>query len=325
VKARSHRVRCQGVYVDKVTFDELAEDFLADYRINGRKSLVRAQRSVGHLKERFAGLSASKIDTPKIKEYIEARLESGAAPASVNRELSALKRMLNLGAKCTPPKIDRVPHIPMLKENNTRAGFFEHDEFLALREELPDYLKGFVTFAYRSGWRLSEIGGLTWAQIDREQGIARLNPGETKNDAARTLYFDEELRDVVERQWTARMRSERIIPYVFPNKAGTDRIKNFRDSWKAACARAKIGKKLFHDFRRTSIRNMVRAGIPERVAMMVSGHKTRSVFDRYNIVSDDDLRSAAEKQAAYLSKKAASVGTFSGTLSDFPTRKGLTQ
>ena len=314
-----------GIYFDKVTFDELAEDFLADYRINGRKSLVRAERSVGHLQKHLAGLPASKIDTPKIKRYIEARLEGEAAPASVNRELSALKRMLNLGAKCTPPKIDRVPHIPMLKENNTRAGFFEHDEFLVLREALPDYLKGFVTFAYRSGWRLSEIGGLTWAQVDREQGIATLNPGETKNDAARTLYLDEELRGVIEHQWKARMQSERIIPYVFPNNAGTDRIRDFRGAWKKACTKAKIGKKLFHDFRRTSIRNMVRAGIPERVAMMVSGHKTRSVFDRYNIVSDDDLRTAAEKQAAYLNEKATSMGTLSGTLTVFPTKKELTR
>ena len=69
-------------------------------------------------------------------------------PATINRELSALKRMLNMGARQTPPKVDRVPYIPMLKENNTRKGFFEHGDFIALRDKLPDYLKGFVTFAY---------------------------------------------------------------------------------------------------------------------------------------------------------------------------------
>ncbi len=71
-----------------------------------------------------------------------------ASNGTINRELSALKRMLNIGAKQTPPKVDRVPYIPMLKENNTRKGFFEYNEFLLLRDALPAYLKGFVTFAY---------------------------------------------------------------------------------------------------------------------------------------------------------------------------------
>ncbi len=307
-----------GIFFDKVRFDDLASDFLTDYRINARKSLVRAERSVGHLKRVFEGMRVVDITTPRINAYIEQRLEEGAANASVNRELSALKRMLNLGADQTPPKVDRVPHIPMLKESNVRKGFFEHGEFLALRDALPDYLKGFVAFAYTVGWRLSEISNLTWAHVDLKQGIVRLEPGETKNDEGRTIYLDEELKEVFQRQWEARKQSETLIPYVFPNKEGSDRIKDFRGSWSRACKEIEISNKIFHDLRRTAVRNMVRSGVPERVAMMISGHKTKSVFDRYNIVNDTDLRLAATKQEAYLRNL---MGTISGTVTSIGTKK----
>ena len=84
----------------------------------------------------------------------------------------------------------------MLKKNNTRKGFFEHGEFVALSDELPNYLKGFVTFAYKTGWRMSEISDLTWNQVDRDNGIVRLEPGETKNDDARTVFLDDELQKI---------------------------------------------------------------------------------------------------------------------------------
>jgi integrase len=198
--------------------------------------------------------------------------------------------MLNIGAKQTPPKVDRVPHIPMLKENNVRKGFFEHGEFNALRSALPSYLKGFATFAYKTGWRHSEIAGLKWSHVDRDNGIVRLETGETKNDDARTVYLDEELKEVITRQWEGK---KNLLPYVFLNDKETDKIKRFDKSWKKACKDAKIGKRLFHDLRRTAVRNMVRSGIPEGVAMKISGHKTRSVFERYNIVNDADLKLAA--------------------------------
>lgn len=150
-----------GVIHDRIKFDELAEDYLVDYRINGNKSLVRAEISVAHLKKHFEGYRVPLITTPKIQAYIEYRLEEGAADATINNELSVLKRMLNLGAKQTPPKVDRVPFIPMLKTNNAREGFFEYGDFLALRDVLPKYLKGFITFAYKSGWRKSEMTNLT--------------------------------------------------------------------------------------------------------------------------------------------------------------------
>jgi integrase len=137
----------------------------SNYRIND-KNIIRAELSVRHLKVEFEGMRVTAITTPRINIYIEKRLAEGAANATINRELAALKRMLNQAAKQTPPKVDRVPYIPMLKENNVRKGFFEHGDFLALRDALPYHLKGFVTFGYKVGWRISEISNLKWSQVD---------------------------------------------------------------------------------------------------------------------------------------------------------------
>ncbi len=126
----------------------------------------------------------------------------------------------------------------------------------------------------------------------------RLDPGETKNDEARTLYMDEEL-------WKEMhvLHSKRRLgcPYVFHRNGRP--IRDFRDSWETACTQANVDGRFLHDFRRTAVRNMVRAAVPERVAMKISGHKTRSVFDRYNIVSDEDLRDAARKLQDYLDQQ----------------------
>jgi integrase len=203
----------------------------------------------------------------------------------------------------------------MLKENNARKGFFEHAEFVALRDALPDHLKDFVTFAYKTGWRLSEVTGLTWNQVDLDNGIVRLESGETKNDEARTVYLDDELQEVFDHQWKTR---KNLLPYVFLNEKGTDKVKRFDKSWKTACQNAQIGKKLFHDFRRTAVRNMVRSGIPEGVAMKISGHKTRSVFERYNIVNDADLKLAAQRQEHYLQTQK---DTISSTVHDFKQKE----
>jgi integrase len=327
-----------------VTFDELAEDFLRDYRINDKKTCARAGQCVSNLKKAFEGRMVIDIDTPAIRRYIEDRMKwvckkcgekfdtggdcpfckskkvkPGAKNATINRELAALKRMLNLGAKQTPAKISHVPYIPMLKEGNTRKGFFEHGEFQALRDALPDYLKGFVTFAYKVGWRKDEISSLTWSQVDRNNWIVYLNPGETKNSEARTVYLDEELKEVFRRQWKARRKSKTLTPYVFPTWDGKRKIGDIRKVWNKACKAAKIRRRLFHDFRRTAVRNMIRAGIPERVAMMISGHNTRSVFDRYNIVSDTDLKEASAKQEIYLQSQTTTVLT---TIGHFSKKEG---
>ena len=115
-----------GSIFSKVNFNELAEGLLRDYRINQKKSLKRADLSVRTLKRHFPGMKATQITTPVIEKYILQRVDDGVANSSINRELAALKRMFNLGYKQTPPIINRVPHIPRLKENNVRKGFFEH-------------------------------------------------------------------------------------------------------------------------------------------------------------------------------------------------------
>jgi len=213
-------------------------------------------------------------------------------------------------------KVNEIPYIPMLKESNVRKGFFEYEEFIALKSVLPDYLRPVVTFAYHTGWRKGEILALTWDKVDMKRRTIRLDPGETKNEEARNLYMNDDLFKEVQGIFTQRRLS---CSYVFQHDGQP--IRKFEKAWKAACinagfcevlkdengnvVRTKKGKpmkaptKLFHDTRRTAARNMVRSGIPERVAMTITGHKTRSVFDRYNIVSDQDLREAAQKQQSF--------------------------
>ena len=155
-----------------------------------------------------------------------------------------------------------------------------------------------LNYAFKLAWKTLTTAnqeGLTWAQVDLKQGIVRLEAGETKNTEGRTVYLDDELKEIIHSQFVDRQLH---CPYVF-HRDGQP-IRDIRGSWKAGCKQTGQEGRLFHDLRRTVVRNMVRSGIPENIAMKISGHKTRSVFDRYNIVSSDDLKQAAAKQEAYL-------------------------
>ena len=101
------------------------------------------------------------------------------------------------------------------------------------------------------------------------------------------------------RLWADRKRARRFKDHVFLNATGTDRMWRFDKAWKTACKKAGVDR-IFHDYRRTAVRNMVRSGTPENVAMKITGHRTRAVFDRYNIVNEQDLKKAASRQEAYL-------------------------
>jgi integrase len=285
--------RYVGPAVERVTFDELARDFLTDYEVNGRKSLRMVRGKVSnHLIPFFGDRKAHQITTADVQTFIAQRQEEGASNGEINRELAALKRMYNLGLRAE--KIAKKPYIPKLEEDNARQGFFERWEFEAVLIRLPEYLRPLLTFAYYTGWRVhSEILPLTWDRVDLEAGTVRLYRGTTKNKDGRLIHLPQVLSDIIEHQWQEHLERYPDCSFVFHRNG--ERIKYFRRRWVRACQEASLTGKIPHDFRRTAVRNLVRAGVPERVAMQICGHKTRSVFDRYNIVSATDLKEAAKR------------------------------
>jgi integrase len=228
----------------------------------------------------------------------------------INRELTVLKRMFSLAVEAG--KLHRKPHIAMLREDNVRVGFFEREQYEAVLAHLSEAMRPVVTFAYVTGWRInSEVLTIQWRQVDLRVGEVRLDPVTTKNREGRVFYLTPELQQLLKEQRASADEIQRqknmIVQHVFfhrpVTKAGVlgylagHRISGcgFYQAWRRARTAAGCPGRIPHDFRRTAIRNMIRAGIPERVAMKLSGHKTRSVFDRYNVVSDGDLRDAARR------------------------------
>jgi len=312
----------EGKYAEvrhrRLTFAALHALVVADYEARRLRSLPRLQQLYRHLAAAFGGMRARAITAEKLVAYRDARLAAGAAPATVDLELRALLRGFRLARKQGAASLP-VPEFPDLPDGIVRQGFFERDDFDAVLREVPAYLRPPLTFAYYSGWRISEVLGLTWDRVDLAAGVARLNVGTTKSGAGRTCPFGvlPPLHALFAAQRTAttalERRTGRLVPWVFWHRDGRS-LKDFRHAWRSACDRAAhrgtgplrqlvrpaLLTCIVHDLRRTAVRNLVRAGVPEKTAMLLTGHKTRTVFDRYDIVNEADLRAGLAKVAAAL-------------------------
>ncbi len=297
--------------VGRLRFEDAAADLLNDYKVNGKKSHDNVKATVveGALAPWFGGRRMASITTADVRAYVADRQTQGYANATINRELAALKRMYTLAIQAG--KLLQRPHIPMLAERNVRKGFFERAQFDAVRNRLPATYQALVTLAYYTGWRVrSELLPLEWRQIDRHAGVIRLEPETTKNRDGRVFKYAEldELREAIEGLWLRHQALERagiLTPLVFCRQKGQP-ILTFWKRWRAACIEAGCPGRIPHDFRRTAVRNLSRAGVPDTVAMKITGHKTRSVFDRYDITSEEDLAEASRKLQAL-------TGTITGT------------
>lgn len=285
---------------ERLTFEEMAAMLEADYRLNERRSLARAALSLSHLREVFGTNVAAEIGSERISAYIARRSEEGAKPATIRRELSALRRMFTLAQE--QGRLVNAPRFPRIEERNVRTGFFEAEHLAQVLEHLPEHLAPVAVFAYLTGWRRGEIVSLRWADVDFGAGTVRLEPGTTKNGEGRVFPFRSypRLAELLEAQRQATRSFEResgsVVRHVF-HRSGKP-LSDFYGAWRAACRKAGLPGRLFHDFRRTAVRNLERAGVPRSVATKLTGHKTEAVYRRYAIVCEADLAAGVAKLAA---------------------------
>jgi len=288
-------------------FDDLLQLVRDDWRTRGRKSSLTAkggkeQAGVKRLREAFGRGEARSITASRLAAYANDRIDAGAAISTVRNDLNILKHGMTLAVK--DDLLPKRPRFPTLVPKNIRRGFFKRGDFEVLRAALPEYLRGATTLMFWSGWRSkSEVFTRQWHHVDEARGVIALEKFETKNGEGREFPYGQipELVDAIawQRRYTdeVQRRLGEIVPFVFHREGKPFNRHTYR-AWKKACKAVGLEGRRFHDFRRTAIRNLVQAAnVPEKIAMEISGHLTRSVLDRYNITDAEGRTAAVAKLA----------------------------
>ena len=293
----------RGLFTDvnqRPTFADMQARLVENYEF--KRNRTEPTRFLRRLAKFFEGDRCEEITEERIREYSLMRLKTdGAAPATLRRELAVLKRMLRLSAHRLP----RVPLVDQPRVDNARQGFFEEEDLQAILPHLSEHARNLVEFLYLTGWRSGEAFRLTWADVDWKQQSLFLRDSKNREPRIFPFKYHPRLEDVMRRQRDQVSRWELengcLCPSVFHWKGRP--IRKLRRSWTTACKRAGLHGRLLHDFRRTAVRNLIRAGVQQAIAMKITGHKTDSIFRRYLIVDEELLAQATGAVAAFLEEQ----------------------
>jgi integrase len=298
---------------NKLTYEQMRAGLLSYRRNHNQRSLVKRRNGtetiwgLDHLDAFFEGKLANQITTRTLQAFVEQRKRDGVTVATINRNLGLLRRMFRLAAPDNP--LLKIPNFAVVhfKEDHIRQGFLDAAQFNKLLAALPERLRPFVLLLYSTGVRTGEARKIQWSQVDFAEGVIRLSGKQTKNANARVLPLDDELAKMLKAE---RKKSGPVFSFT-----------SFRKAWCNACVKVGLGtldrtgenKKLNgdygkyeglipHDLRRSAVRDMIRAGVPQTVAMRISGHKTDAIFRRYDITEDKDITAASASLRAFRSR-----------------------
>jgi integrase len=219
--------------------------------------------------------------------------------------MAIVRRGYNLAMQEDPPVIRRAPKFPMMPEDNIRQGFIEHDQYERLLEELPTHLKAIFVSGYHVGCRKNELRNIRWPQIDWDARLIRLTMKQTKNKTARSapIYGDME-RWLRFQQQNCPEGCEWVFYSGSQHKSHRGRrISEEFQGWQEACERAGVPELIFHDLRRSAVRNMVNARVPLKTIMEIIGHKTMKMLERYNIIDEANFREVGRTMQQYFEQK----------------------
>ena len=296
-----------GPVQQRITVQELLDALKVDFNLRG-KGGIRLLSNLKPLEEHFGDYRATQLTSADVDKFIEYAQQHGrrkgrerkpAKPATINRSLQLLSQAYKLalatGRLTTAPRIRHLSEI-----GNARQGFFSAMEFRSVLSNLPAYLQDFAAFAWLTAWRPKEIRSLSWLDVDGD--VIRLRAENAKTRIARSVPLVGELAELIARR---KLEMSPKTPLVFHNSGAP--IGDFRKSWATACKLAGVPEKLFYDLRRSGVRDMIRAGVSQSVAMSISGHRTDAMFRRYNITSDADQRAALTARQAYSAPQIATT------------------
>jgi integrase len=281
--------RFVGPEQERILVGDIIDTYLDGMRVEGRRSLVSMETHCLRIKEAFSKVRAVDLTTSEIQKWIGDSLRAGYARGTVKVWAAYLRAALRWAWKTE--LLTRVPHVPSLRVDNARQGFFERDEFERVVVLLPKPIDDVARFAHLTGWRKQEILGLNWAMVDRQQKVIRLP--RSKNGEGRVLPLVGELGKLIERRWSARVVGDRLVEWVFHRHGNP--VRDIKHVWQRACQEAGVPGRYLHDCRRTAARDMVAAGASPHEAMQVTGHRSLAMFERYNIKT---TREAAKALAA---------------------------